>query len=44
MKKGLFMMPVYFYIKYQLIHKPHLLYFAGSLPTTKVIRAFSLLF
>jgi len=44
MKKGLFMILVYFYIEYQLIHKPHTLHFAGSLPITKVIRAFSLLF
>lgn len=42
-KNRLFMMRVYFYIKYQPIHKPHILHFFGFPPTTKVTRAFSLL-
>lgn len=37
-------MPMYFYIKYQPIRKPHILHFLGFLPTMKGTRAFSLLF
>lgn len=43
-RKGLFLMHVYFYIKYQPIHKPNILHFFGFLSTAKVTRAFSLLF